>query len=773
MNTPIEKHDVYLIKRDDLYSFGNASGGKSRTMAQHHTGPGILTAGTKISPQIERAALVAKELGVRCRIHTGGGKPTPEIQTCIDAGAEVIQHAPGYLTQISKGLREDAAANPDWMLWPFGMGRQEYVDDIAAEAATLPWGTFKRIVVPVGSGMTLAGILHGIPEEWNCSAVLGVTVGADPIERLDKYAPDMWRRNVTLVPSGTPYDKPAKVTHLGDIPLDAHYEAKCIDFLQAGDLLWCVGLRNSQRYGPMPTAQPTPATNAPPAPAPGGIPAIHCAHKELMPIGDLRPNPKNPNRHPAEQIRLLAKIIASTGFRNPIVISDRSGFIVKGHGRLEAARLNGYTHVPVDVQHYETDAQEIADLMADNSIADLSSLNQTAVKSLLAELTASGHDTELAGFLKSHTDQATERKAAAGKLREKFLVSPFTVLDTRCAAFLERRQLWLQLGIESEIGRDGNLTFANSSQPPHVYSAKNKYEATLGRTVSWDEFLDNHPDLKGLQGGTSIFNPVLCEIFYNWFLPSTGSGEILDPFAGGSVRGVVAAFLGHAYTGIELRPEQVVANQANAAAIFASIGHTPKHAPQWITGSSADLETLLPEGKTFDLVFSCPPYGDLEVYSDNPEDLSAQPEHLFRENYTFIVQAATGRLKPNRFSIWVIGDYRDKKTGTLRNFVNTTINAHTFPLYNHAILLNSISSLAIRITRNFPAQRKLGKAHQDVTFLFNGDRLALEAAADASFENIVMFYQGQADKIPEHLGPLSAREITPLGDILAQLTSKP
>lgn len=520
----------------------------------------------------------------------------------------------------------------------------------------------------------------------------------------------------------------------------------------------------------MPKSTPPP-TKPVAQPPPSALPVIHCAHSKMEDIAALRPNPKNPNRHPPEQVRLLAKIIAATGFRNPIVVSDLSGFVVKGHCRLEAARLNGYTHVPVDVQHYDTEAQETADLLADNSIADLASLNQTAVQALLAELTAAGHDTELAGFLQATQDQVEQNKTAAGKLREKFLVSPFTVLDTRSAGFAERKQLWLQLGLKSEEGRKSDLIFSRSSQPPAAYQAKARHEALHGRKFSFDEFLDANPELKNVQGQTSIFNPVLCEIVYNWFLPTTGAGSILDPFAGGSVRGVVAAFLGHEYTGIELRPEQVAANQANAAEIFAAIGMKPKHFPQWITGSSLDLNTLLPPQKTFDLVFTCPPYGDLEVYSDDPKDLSAQPENVFRANLDTIIKAACARLKPNRFSIWVVGDYRDKKTGALRNFVNTTINAHPFPLYNHAVLLTAINSLAIRVSSSFQPQRKLGKAHQDVVFLYNGNRLAIEAAADAAFEHVVIFYDGKADKIPDHLGPLSAREIIPLGDLLLSLTS--
>jgi hypothetical protein len=118
--------------------------------------------------------------------------------------------------------------------------------------------------------------------------------------------------------------------------------------------------------------------------------------------------------------------------------------------------------------------------------------------------------------------------------------------------------------------------------------------------------------LQETSSGTSIFDPVLCELVYRWFCPP--GGVVLDPFAGGSVRGIVASKLGRRYIGIDLRPEQIAANVAQRARIC----DDPQ--PQWITGDSRHLLTLVPDEA--DLVFSCPPYGDLEVYSDDPADLS-------------------------------------------------------------------------------------------------------------------------------------------------------
>lgn len=96
---------------------------------------------------------------------------------------------------------------------------------------------------------------------------------------------------------------------------------------------------------------------------------IKCAYTELVDVSKLVPNPKNNNKHPIDQIKRLAKIIDFQGQRSPIVVSNRSGFIVKGHGRLEAIKLLGWEKCAVDYQDYESEAQEYADMTADNEIA--------------------------------------------------------------------------------------------------------------------------------------------------------------------------------------------------------------------------------------------------------------------------------------------------------------------------------------------------------------------------------------------------------------------
>jgi hypothetical protein len=246
------------------------------------------------------------------------------------------------------------------------------------------------------------------------------------------------------------------------------------------------------------------------------------------------------------------------------------------------------------------------------------------------------------------------------------------------------------------------------------YARKRAFEAEAGRVVSIDEFrLTDPAQTEETASGTSIFDPVLTELCYRWFCPP--GGLICDPFAGGSVRGLVASVLGFRYTGFELRPEQVAANRQQAADIC------PENAPEWVVGDSAAELPLW--GGQADFVFSCPPYGNLEVYSDLPDDLSAMPHEAFIEAYRAIIAAALAKLKPDRFAAFVVGDFRCKK-GFYRNFTGETVAAFEAAgarFYNEAILVTAVGSLPVRVGKQFRAGRKLGKTHQNVLVFCKGD----------------------------------------------------
>jgi len=283
---------------------------------------------------------------------------------------------------------------------------------------------------------------------------------------------------------------------------------------------------------------------------------------------------------------------------------------------------------------------------------------------------------------------------ASGPVAERFTLPPFTVLDARMAEWQERKRAWAALGIRGEVGR----------------SAK---------TYNIHEWADENAGGSKADGdGTSIFDPTVCELAVRWFSPA--GGQVVDPFAGGSVRGIVAGALGRKYWGCDLRAEQVAANEVQADEIAPSVR------PVWVCGDS--METL-PAAPEADFVFSCPPYGDLEKYSDDPRDLSAMDWHAFVAAYKRIILRAVGRMKPDTFACFVVGDFRDGR-GFYRNFVSTTIEAFEecgARLYNEAILATPVGTAAMRVTKQFESGRKLAKTHQNVLVFCNGDWRAAAA----------------------------------------------
>ncbi len=481
-----------------------------------------------------------------------------------------------------------------------------------------------------------------------------------------------------------------------------------------------------------------------------------------------------------------------------------------------------------------------------------------------------------------------------GEIKKRFIMPPFSVLSARDGLWQDRKRAWIALGIQSELGRGENSSPSGSPRPACDYSKKERGDGA-GKSMA---FTTQHKLSDGTmvseQTGTSIFDPVLTELMYKWFCPA--GGQIVDPFAGGSVRGVVASKLGYRYWGCDLSSAQIQANRVQgralcgdpqayktisvsapmlkqlfnpcepdyikevckgrcceksdggvlitihpvekdrienlggvvidgflqavngkcpfkrvdglckiheekpfgckaspftlnsnsvlivrnryrcmgcyktADAVPAYIAHrwslnqifgeceaqkiaekiiagdaeitakmntktynmllendTAKHGKdssnslQWVHGDSIDK---LKGAPLADFVFSCPPYGDLEVYSDDPRDLSTMEYHTFIPNYKRIIMRACARLKENRFACFVVGDFRDKKTGNYRNFVSDTIAGFLeqgLHLYNEAILVTAVGSLPIRINKQFEAGRKMGKTHQNILVFVKGD----------------------------------------------------
>ena len=335
-------------------------------------------------------------------------------------------------------------------------------------------------------------------------------------------------------------------------------------------------------------------------------------------------------------------------------------------------------------------------------------------------------------------------------LRKKFDFVPYTILRAMDGEWQKKKAEWMQLGIKSEVGRGDNLGgFSEASNRQMVigdahrkvnhgrvfaigdkdtWERSKQGKSLHSRTLTKEEKRrepggGGGPNSKyirsGAEGtGTSVFDPVLTEICYRWFCKE--GGRILDPFAGGSVRGIVAHVLGYRYWGCELRPEQVAANKEQAEKII------PEDPPVWVRGDSTrELE----HAPMSDFIFSCPPYGDLEVYSDLPEDLSNKSYREFRNAYREIIVKAVDRLKDHRFACFVVANFRDKRTGFYHDFVGDTVRCFQkagLHYYNEAIFVTPGGSLPIRAGRQFESGRKLGKTHQNVLVFYKGNKLSPE-----------------------------------------------
>ena len=275
-------------------------------------------------------------------------------------------------------------------------------------------------------------------------------------------------------------------------------------------------------------------------------------------------------------------------------------------------------------------------------------------------------------------------------LGDKFGAPPFSALDAKQGWWSDRKRAWKQWGIKSDESREDIAVY----------------------------------DVKGYESlpTVSVFDPVLTELMYSWFCPA--GGKILDPFAGGSVRGVIAAEIGFRYWGCDLRPEQVYANN-NQKKELLSIEKQQRI--EWVCGDSV---TEVKHAPLCDMAFTCPPYGDLEVYSEDVKDLSTMPFDEFMGSFGVILEETYKRLKDDSFAVIVVGDYRDKKTGILRAFPAVTIalaQAAGFGLYNSVILLTPTGSAAMRASAQFSRGRKVVMVHQRVLVFIKGNPKKAEA----------------------------------------------
>ncbi len=141
---------------------------------------------------------------------------------------------------------------------------------------------------------------------------------------------------------------------------------------------------------------------------------VHCSFDEMVPAHDLKPNPRNPNKHPKKQLEVLRRVIEATGWRAPVTVSKRSGLIVRGHARYLVAVSLG-CDVPVDFQDYSSDEEELADLTADNRIAELAAIDDDLLKDILRDLKEADFDVELTGYDEEKISKILEEAGLTGE----------------------------------------------------------------------------------------------------------------------------------------------------------------------------------------------------------------------------------------------------------------------------------------------------------------------------------------------------------------------
>lgn len=447
-------------------------------------------------------------------------------------------------------------------------------------------------------------------------------------------------------------------------------------------------------------------------------------------------NPRKRLRPGDEEYESLKRSIETFGYVDPIIVNG-DGTVIGGHQRLFVLTDLGYSEADVAVVNLSKSDEKALNI-ALNKISG--EWDESKLAEIFSELNVAGYDATVTGYDSDEVSNilgfmaqeiAGEAKEENSKsISERFIFPPTSVLNARCGEWVDRKSAWIEVGIDSEVGRDKGLTFKSAAiADPGFYEQKARKEKELGRILSTSEFEENYYEPPQKDNATSIFDPVLCELCYKWF--SAENARIIDPFSGGSVRGIVAALTGRCYTGIDIRPEQIAANESQWAKIQSE--YTNAHPPRWVTGDSGIVLPALTE--KYDMIFSCPPYADLEVYSDLEQDLSNMDYPAFLEAYRAIIRAAVDRLKEDRFAAFVVGEVRDKK-GNYRNFVADTIAAFRdagMEYYNEIIIVTPISGLRFRMGKTFAASRKVGKTHQ----------------------NVLVFVKGNAKKAAEYCGDIS------------------
>ncbi len=408
----------------------------------------------------------------------------------------------------------------------------------------------------------------------------------------------------------------------------------------------------------------------------------------------LKPFERNSRNHGEANLRKIEASILEFGFTRPVVI-DEADMILAGHGAVLAANRLNMEAIPYRRIEGLSEAQKRAYVIADNKIAETSQWDMPVLAAEFAELEQEGFDLAVTGFdlkeIEGIMDDGQGGYGAAGdatgSMAKKYLAPPFSILDTKQKYWQDRKKAWNERINDNGESREGALS--------------------KGENL-----------VAGINQGVSILDAVLAEVLCHWF--AQPGHNAFDPFAGDSVFGYVACSSGLTFTGIELRKEQADLNQARLDA--AELSGT------YICDTSENMSKHI-KPASMDFVFSCPPYADLEVYSDDPKDLSTLAHDEFFPIYERILGNTYKVLKSNRFAVIVTSEVRGKN-GEYLGLVPATINAMVqagYKYYNEIVLVNSIGSLPLRAGKFMQQSRKVGRQHQNVLVFYKGDLKKIKA----------------------------------------------
>lgn len=433
-----------------------------------------------------------------------------------------------------------------------------------------------------------------------------------------------------------------------------------------------------------------------------------------MAIDKVIPYANNP-RNNDNGVDSVLESIKEFGFQQPIVVDEKNVVIV-GHTRLKAAHKLGLKTVPVVVADKLTPEQVQAYRLADNKTGELTEWDEDLLEIELSEIDElSDIDMSVFGFedeidIEDEEYRTPHDKESDGGLERKFIIPPFSIIDLSKKIMVDKSNEW-----KEKIKDDG--TSRGNSQ---LY-AKN---------------LDVMPL-------NSIMNPALCEVINRWFLPvSNKKYNTFDCFSGDTAFGFVSSSLGNKFTGIELREQQVTFNQGRVDE-YNLDAHYIQDDGQNVRKHIAD--------ESQDLLFSCPPYFDLEKYSDDPKDASNQDSY---EDFIKILDNAFSNavkcLKNGRFACIVVGNVRDKK-GYYYDLVGDIVRIFEkagMHYYNEIIIKTPIGTAAMRasvIMRN----RKVVKTHQNMLVFYKGDK---PENIGKEFGYIKEYSEGEFDELAEEEG---------------------